>query len=249
MEAGEINTPVLKQQLTESLPEVMVANWILWIPAQYINFYACPVKFQVLFVNLIELGWNCYLSFAASGGGHGHASPAKQSDEGLTTSAAEQLHQHLKPPVVECEAAAPHRVVNEVPVKLEVELTFEKNDEPETTLAAINVKPVPRKVGFQKDAEGYFYDILPNSQVFQPKYDWPMWDTNWDDREPTPVAGEDETAKQLERRKKRYLRKNGVTRHIILVRHGQYDETHKVRDESDVDTDDADGSPNQPRRE
>ena len=81
MEAGEINTPRLTQQLTDSLPEVMVANWILWIPAQYLNFYACPVKFQVLFVNLIELGWNCYLSFAASGGGHGHASPSKIEDD------------------------------------------------------------------------------------------------------------------------------------------------------------------------
>jgi hypothetical protein len=27
----------------------------------------------------------------------------------------------------------------------------------------------------------------------------------------------------------RYIRKNGVTRHIIMIRHGQYDETHKVR--------------------
>ena len=85
MEAGEINTSRLSQQLTDSLPEVMVANWILWIPAQYLNFYACPVKFQVLFVNLIELGWNCYLSFAASGGGHGHSSPAKIEDDSNKT--------------------------------------------------------------------------------------------------------------------------------------------------------------------
>jgi len=27
----------------------------------------------------------------------------------------------------------------------------------------------------------------------------------------------------------RYIRKNGVTRHIMMIRHGQYDETHKVR--------------------
>jgi len=73
MEANEVNLSHLQEQLTTSLPDIMVANWILWIPAQYINFYACPVKFQVLFVNLIELGWNCYLSFAASGGGHGHS--------------------------------------------------------------------------------------------------------------------------------------------------------------------------------
>lgn len=69
MEASSLNLPRVQEQLTSSLPNIMVANWILWIPAQYLNFYACPVKFQVLFVNLVELGWNCYLSFAASEGG------------------------------------------------------------------------------------------------------------------------------------------------------------------------------------
>ena len=34
-----------------------------------------------------------------------------------------------------------------------------------------------------------------------------------------------EEAKQRER----LVRKEGVTRHVILIRHGQYDETSKVR--------------------
>lgn len=76
MESSEVNPSKLQQQFKTSLPEVMVANWILWIPAQYLNFYACPLKFQVLFVNIIELGWNAYLSFAASGGGHAHSHSA-----------------------------------------------------------------------------------------------------------------------------------------------------------------------------
>lgn len=67
-----VDVPKTQRQLAQELPGVMVANWILWIPAQYLNFYACPVKFQVLFTNVVELAWNAYLSFATSGGGHGH---------------------------------------------------------------------------------------------------------------------------------------------------------------------------------
>jgi len=72
-----------QSQLVQNLPEIMVANWILWIPAQYLNFYACPVKFQVLFTNVIELAWNAYLSFATSGNehGHGHSHNNKQDNQ------------------------------------------------------------------------------------------------------------------------------------------------------------------------
>jgi hypothetical protein len=83
--------------------------------------------------------------------------------------------------------------------------------------------------GFQPEAKGYFYDSIPNSQLFQPKMAWPMWDDDWDGREPVS-SGND----KLDRRKRRYLRKHGVTRHIILVRHGQYDETHRVSNNKDL---------------
>lgn len=87
---GQITGAELKKDLTLALPDVMVANWILWIPCQYANFYAVPVKYQVLFTNLVELVWNAYLSFATEGGGHGHGGdniaeakevePAKEHD-------------------------------------------------------------------------------------------------------------------------------------------------------------------------
>ena len=38
----------------------------------FLQFYAVPVKYQVLFTNVVELVWNAYLSFATEGGGHGH---------------------------------------------------------------------------------------------------------------------------------------------------------------------------------
>ena len=44
--SSAVTAASIQAQLVQHLPEVMVANWILWIPAQYINFYACPVKFQ-----------------------------------------------------------------------------------------------------------------------------------------------------------------------------------------------------------
>lgn len=54
------------QRLVDAVPNLVVANWILWFPAQAINFGFVPVKFQVLFSNLVSLLWNGYLSFSTS---------------------------------------------------------------------------------------------------------------------------------------------------------------------------------------
>ena len=76
----------LPKGMMQHLPDVMVANWILWTPAQFINFYAVPVKYQVLFTNFVELLWNAYLSFAAAGkSAHSHHHSVK-SDTTTTTS-------------------------------------------------------------------------------------------------------------------------------------------------------------------
>jgi len=76
--------------------------------------------------------------------------------------------------------------------------------------------------GMQKDAPGFFHDLFPMRQLFVPAMPYPLWNKNWDLRQPESTGDEDE-----DRRSQRKLRKTGVTRHIILVRHGQYDETHK----------------------
>jgi len=39
------------------------ANYAVWIPAQFINFYFVPVPFQVLMSNVTGLVWNTYFSF------------------------------------------------------------------------------------------------------------------------------------------------------------------------------------------
>ena len=54
-------------RLQETLPEVIVANWMVWGPAQLINFRMVPQKYQVLFANMISLVWNAYLSFSTRG--------------------------------------------------------------------------------------------------------------------------------------------------------------------------------------
>ena len=70
--------------------------------------------------------------------------------------------------------------------------------------------------GMVKDAEGEFHNLFPKRQLWQPKLEYPLWDKNWDGKLPAPSGDDEQDRKQL-----RELRKNGVTRHIILVRHGQ----------------------------
>jgi len=56
-------------------------------------------------------------------------------------------------------------------------------------------------------ADGRFR--FSDSQLFKPVQPYPFWDNNWDWREET-----DETILAS-------VRRSGVSRHIILVRHGQ----------------------------
>lgn len=70
----------------------------------------------------------------------------------------------------------------------------------------------------------FFHNLFPIRQLWKPNLEYPLWDPDWDGRK-MEVEGID---KDKEKEMMRYIRKNGVTRHIILIRHGQYDETHKV---------------------
>lgn len=56
----------IPQQLMTIGPDVLVANWSLWIPVMSINFAIVPVKFQVLFGNVFALLWNTYLSYMSA---------------------------------------------------------------------------------------------------------------------------------------------------------------------------------------
>ncbi|KAK6429501.1 Protein required for ethanol metabolism [Oleoguttula sp. CCFEE 5521] len=41
-------------------------NWMVWPAVQFTNFKFVPLESRVLVVNVVSLGWNCYLSFLNS---------------------------------------------------------------------------------------------------------------------------------------------------------------------------------------
>mmetsp|Transcript_14019 Transcript_14019/g.21877 ORF Transcript_14019/g.21877 Transcript_14019/m.21877 type:complete len:261 (-) Transcript_14019:61-843(-) len=57
------STDEILPRLKEDVPDTLIANWSLWAPAMMINFRFVPLKFQVLFSNLVGFVWNAYLSW------------------------------------------------------------------------------------------------------------------------------------------------------------------------------------------
>ena len=84
----------LRQRLTETLPTVLVANWLLWIPVQCLNFWVTPVQYQVLASNCVALLWNAYLSFST------RRAPVavvdNENNDGAAPSAIQSQHQQLQ---------------------------------------------------------------------------------------------------------------------------------------------------------
>ncbi|KAL7573134.1 hypothetical protein ACA910_018804 [Epithemia clementina (nom. ined.)] len=81
-----------------------------------------------------------------------------------------------------------------------------------------------RRLDPSSPTDEWYHDLFPLRQKWQPKLDYPLWDSNWDGLKPQWTASD--TNDDTKRRILRDIRKKGVTRHIVLVRHGQYDETH-----------------------
>ena len=80
-----------------------------------------------------------------------------------------------------------------------------------------------KEAGMDSSEIGDFHNLFPRRQLWKPKVEYPLWDKNWDGLEPISTGDKEE-----DRRRKRQLRREGVTRHIILVRHGQYNEREKL---------------------
>ena len=72
--AEQHEQPVAKIQ-QDWLP-ALLANWKVWVPAQLINFGLMPLHYQVLFANVVGVGWNVYMSMAT----HSALRPASAVD-------------------------------------------------------------------------------------------------------------------------------------------------------------------------
>lgn len=58
-----------KEKLESTYWQALSKNWMVWPFIQIVNFKFVPLHHRVLLVNVISLGWNCYLSFLNSQGG------------------------------------------------------------------------------------------------------------------------------------------------------------------------------------
>jgi protein Mpv17 len=55
-----------KEKLDKTYWNALEKNWMIWPFVQTINFKLVPLHHRVLVVNVVSLGWNCYLSFLNS---------------------------------------------------------------------------------------------------------------------------------------------------------------------------------------
>ncbi|KAI1484505.1 hypothetical protein F5X96DRAFT_663943 [Biscogniauxia mediterranea] len=55
-----------KEKLDRSYMPALQTNYLIWPFVQMVNFKLVPLEHRVLFVNLISIGWNCYLSMVNS---------------------------------------------------------------------------------------------------------------------------------------------------------------------------------------
>lgn len=52
----------LKEEMRKKAYRLYKAEWIIWPPAQVINFYFLPTRYRVFYDNFISLGYDTYTS-------------------------------------------------------------------------------------------------------------------------------------------------------------------------------------------
>lgn len=69
----------LKNTYVKFFP-TLVANWKVWPGVQLFNFTYVPPEYRVLFVNVVAIGWNTYLSYVQNVKSFDNGLPAAQVD-------------------------------------------------------------------------------------------------------------------------------------------------------------------------
>jgi protein Mpv17 len=55
-----------KKKIDNAYWPALSTNWLVWPWVQMLNFKLVPLHHRVLVVNIVSLGWNCYLSWVNS---------------------------------------------------------------------------------------------------------------------------------------------------------------------------------------
>jgi hypothetical protein len=61
----EGKSELLPAYMSNSYVDNLLTNYLIWVPAQLLNFRFIPAAYNVLFSNLTALVWNTYLSWSA----------------------------------------------------------------------------------------------------------------------------------------------------------------------------------------
>jgi len=78
MAAMEGTSP--QKKLDSTYKSALTKNWMVWPWVQIANFKFVPLEHRVLVVNVISLGWNCYLSYLNNQGGAAQATDKENPD-------------------------------------------------------------------------------------------------------------------------------------------------------------------------
>lgn len=67
----------IKEKLEEEFGTILMANYAYWFPFGFCCFYLVPVQCRALYIGMVSLGWDMYISFAS------HNTVNKECFEGL----------------------------------------------------------------------------------------------------------------------------------------------------------------------